>query len=276
MQGLEISGYSRFQHLVDGLVLLVGRATLDGSGVATIASGEAPGVASITVSATGVERLTLTQTFKKLLWGSAQTVKAGALADKAHINAETVSTTKHVDFAFDHPVSEGAGDTGQVSAPSTPSTQATGTGNTLWNVNLAQAVGQVKRSAGAVDVGVIAAAADTAIHTGSYLTGFASGTSCVAAVVMANNAGTITFVTVKGTPATTGTQVAPTDAQITTGVGHANWIKVAETTINRTADTTVTQTYDNTKRDFMRQINVPATPVSAVIEFALLLDLGPE
>jgi hypothetical protein len=54
---------------------------------------------------------------------------------------------------------------------------------------------------------------------------------------------------VKGTPDTTGTQVAPTDAEIQTAVGAGNdWVKIAECTLNRTGDTTVTESQDNTGR----------------------------
>jgi hypothetical protein len=133
---------------------------------------------------------------------------------------------------------------GLVGDPTTPSSQATGTGNTLWNIN----IGALIASVGNVPV-EIAAAADTAIHSGSFLTGFTSGKSCVAAVVLKNVSGTITCVTVKGTPATTGSEVGPDDATIQTAVGaNNNWIKLAETTLNRTGDTTVTQSHNNAVR----------------------------
>jgi hypothetical protein len=134
-----------------------------------------------------------------------------------------------------------------LSDPSTGSSQLTGTGNTTWNVNIAAyecEVGGLKKA--------FAAAADFSIHASSYLTGFANGTSCIAAIVAKNVSGTITTVAVKGTPATTGTQVAPTDAEIQAAVGATNsWVKVGECILNRTGDTTVTEDQDNTKMEQM-------------------------
>lgn len=133
---------------------------------------------------------------------------------------------------------------GLVGDPTTPSTQATGTGNTLWNINISALLGTVGEVAKE-----LAAAADTAIHSGSFLTGLTSGKSCVAAVVLKNVSGTITRVTVKGTPATTGSELGPDDAAIQTAVGANNaWIKIAETTLNRTGDLTVTQSHNNAVR----------------------------
>lgn len=129
-------------------------------------------------------------------------------------------------------------------APTTASSQLTGTGNTTWNLNI---------GVGMVAVGAVAKSydpqVDFSIHAGSYLTGFANGTSCIAAIVAKKVTGTVSIVAVKGTPATTGTQVAPTDAEIQAAVGAGNsWVKLGETTLNRTGDTTVTQSYDQIKR----------------------------
>jgi hypothetical protein len=128
--------------------------------------------------------------------------------------------------------------------PTTGSSQLTGTGNTTWNVDIEAmivSVGGVMKE--------LAVQADVAIHSGSFLTGLISGASCIAAVVLKNVAGTVTQAIVKGTPATTGTQVAPTDAEIQTAVGAGNdWVKIAECTLNRTGDTTVTESQDNTGR----------------------------
>lgn len=125
--------------------------------------------------------------------------------------------------------------------PSTGSAQLTGTGNTTWNVNIAAyecIVGGVKK--------VFAAQADFSIHAASFLAGLVNGASCIAAIVAKNVSGTVTTVAVKGTPATTGAQVAPTDAQIQTALGATiPWVKVGECTLNRTGDTAVTETQDN-------------------------------
>jgi hypothetical protein len=130
---------------------------------------------------------------------------------------------------------------GLVVAPSTPSAQLTGTGNTTFNVQAAAhqcTVGGVKKTFAAQD--------DIDVHSGSYIAGFANGSSVIAAIVNQNNAGTVTTVTVLGTPATSGSEVAPTDAEIQAAIGATfPWVKVGETTLARTGDTTVAQTYDN-------------------------------
>lgn len=143
---------------------------------------------------------------------------------------------------------------GICSDPTTPSSQLTGTGNTTWNVDHT-AVEAVLNSL----LGVAAAGTDVAIHSGSFLTGFTNGTSCVATVVLKNDAGTISVDTVKGTPATTGSQVAPTDAEIQTALGaDVAWIRLADCTLNRTGDTTVTESQDNTVRPLLG-VNVGET-----------------
>lgn len=133
---------------------------------------------------------------------------------------------------------------GLVKAPTTASTQVTGAGATNWNVN-ADALVAV------VDAGVkeLLASVDVVIHdTTQYLV---NGQSAIAAVVLKVAAnGTASIVTAKGAAATTGVQVAPDAAAIQTAVGtDLPWLKLGETTLNRTGDTTVTQSYDNTKRD---------------------------
>jgi hypothetical protein len=128
-------------------------------------------------------------------------------------------------------------------APTTASTQVTGAGATTWRVNLSAGL--------AIVDGVVkdfVAQADRVIHSATQLV--TSGQSCVAAIVAKNVAGTITLVDVKGVAATTGAQVAPSDATIQAAVGAGvSWVKVCEITINRTADTTVTQSQDNSKGD---------------------------
>jgi hypothetical protein len=135
---------------------------------------------------------------------------------------------------------------GLAGAPTTASTQATGAGGvTEWRVNVSEAV--VAVGGVAADV---AAAADFVIHDTTNL--LADGQSIIAALVAKNVSGTITVVAVKGTAATTGSQVAPNDGTIQTAVGAGNdWVKLAECTLNRTADTTVTQSEDNTKRPIL-------------------------
>lgn len=133
---------------------------------------------------------------------------------------------------------------GLVKVATTVSTQAAGAAATAWRVNVDAVVavvdGVTKELVNQVDV---------VIHSATqYLV---NGQSAIAAVVLKVAAdGTASIVTVKGTAATTGTQVAPTDAAIQTAVGAGlPWLKLGETTLSRTADTVVAQTWDNTKRD---------------------------
>lgn len=142
-------------------------------------------------------------------------------------------------------------DGGAIDDPTTGSAQLTGTGNTTWSCDIEAMLvivdGVMAR---------IAAAADFAIHASSFLTGLVDGASCVAAIVAKNVSGTITVVAVKGTPATTGSQVAPTDAEIDTAVSDVPWVKLGECTLNRTGDTTVTESQDNSLRPILG-INTP-------------------
>ena len=129
-------------------------------------------------------------------------------------------------------------------APTTPSSQATSTGNTDFNVNI---------SAGECEIqgllGPAAAVADGDIFHGSFLTGFVVGKSVVAAAYIKNVSGTISLCYLKGAVATTGSETGPTNAQIQTDAGSGNhWVHLGETTLNRTGDVTVTQTYDRSKQ----------------------------
>jgi hypothetical protein len=128
-------------------------------------------------------------------------------------------------------------------APTTASTQATGAGATAWRVNVAAGVAMLGDHAKD-----FAAQADFVVHSASEL--LANGQSATAALVVKDVAGTLSMVAVKGAAATTGQQLAPSDAAIQAAVGAGNdWVKVCEMTLNRTGDTAVTQSQDNTKAD---------------------------
>lgn len=134
-------------------------------------------------------------------------------------------------------------------APTSASTQASGVGNTDWNVNLS--AGFVVVDGVALDV---VAQADYDVFSGALLTGLASLYTVVSALVAKNVAGVVSLEMVHGTAALTagGTAVGPTDAVIQAQVGAANsWVKIAELTINRTADTVVSQTQANIKRPIL-------------------------
>jgi hypothetical protein len=125
------------------------------------------------------------------------------------------------------------------SAPTTASTQATGTGATTWRVNVAAVSVAVGKSTAS-----IAAAADFSVHSSTQLV--TNGQSCRATLVAKNVSGTVSVVAVKGTAATTGAELAPTKAQIQAAVGAGNiWTRLSDIRISRTADTTVTQTQDS-------------------------------
>lgn len=140
-------------------------------------------------------------------------------------------------------------DGGVVKDPTTPSSQLTGAGNTTWNVDV-EALSAIVNSVN----GQVAAAADEAIHSGSNL--LANGQSIYAWAVVTESGGTLDVSYVKGTAATTGSQVAPTDTEITAAVSSANWAKLALCLLNRTGDTTVTQSQDNSYRSMLTNINV--------------------
>lgn len=124
------------------------------------------------------------------------------------------------------------------SAPTTPSTQATGAGNTAWRVNCAAttvALGQTTTA--------ISAAADYVVHSGSLL--LTAGQSVRARLVAKNLSGAVSVAAIKGTAATTGTELEPTDSEVQTTVGvDVPWVDLARIRISRTGDTTVTQQQD--------------------------------
>jgi hypothetical protein len=126
--------------------------------------------------------------------------------------------------------------------PTTPSSQLTGAGNTTWNIDV---------SLGAAIVNSIeetfAVQADYAVHSGSKL--LDNGQAIYTWLLLAESGGTVAFTTVDGTAATSGSEVAPTDTEITTGVGHANWIKIALLHLHRDGDTSLAQTESNVYKD---------------------------
>jgi len=136
-----------------------------------------------------------------------------------------------------------------LAAPTTPSSQLAGVGNTTWNVNIS--VGVVYINGTATNQ---AAAVDVSIHAGSLIAGFVVGTDCIAAIVCY---GAGTRLAVQGTPAAHGGASAPTETAIQTAVDAAAgatgtaWTKLGQTTLYRSADAVVSQTYDNTARPMM-------------------------
>ena len=107
--------------------------------------------------------------------------------------------------------------------------QASGAGNTTWSVAIA---------AGRAVIGGVTkfkTAGTLTIHSGSNLLP-ASGDSCIAAVILRLVGGvTGTYASVKGV-VSSGTPVAPTDAEIDASVGDQFWVRLSDVTLARTAD----------------------------------------
>jgi hypothetical protein len=163
------------------------------------------------------------------------------------------SLLRGLDYWRNNRVIEGFG----FGTPTTPSTQGSGAVAATWLVN---------RYRGSIIVngfhfGFPLDLVDTPAHTQGANTPpvLAVGQSVISVVVglaipQYNLAG---LLSVYGAPATTGTQVVPTDAQIAAKVASpgfglpdgyfwtGGWIKVSKLTLNRTGDTTVTQNFDN-------------------------------
>jgi hypothetical protein len=125
-----------------------------------------------------------------------------------------------------------------VGAPTTPSSQAVDPGGeTDWNVNVSAGYGFCN------GVGHYhAAQVDLNVSTGVKIMNIGQGV--YAWIVLAEAAGVVTWVVVLGVAAAWGAQTIPTDGDITTGVGHARWTKVALCLAHRTADAAVTTTED--------------------------------
>lgn len=80
--------------------------------------------------------------------------------------------------------------------------------------------------------------------------GATSGKTAVMAVVLETGAlnDTPAVVGVAGAVADDGSEVAPTEAEIEAGVGHANWILLGDVTLARTGDTAITFTASYARR----------------------------
>ena len=136
-------------------------------------------------------------------------------------------------------------------APSSASTQATGAGTLAVRVNInagLQAVGSTVKE--------LAAQADLVLFNAATV--LTTGQSVVFDIVAyrSKGDGLVYQRTFRGTAATTGSEVAPSDASIEAALeADTAWMRISRTTVNRTGDTTVTQTYNNTVRNTL----VPGT-----------------
>jgi hypothetical protein len=129
--------------------------------------------------------------------------------------------------------------------PLAASTQATGAVKPVWRVG--------GHSEGSFIVGgtiksYVSSTSDVTIPTGDVAV-LAEGQSMVVAAV--GTTGGRHYV--PGTPATTGSELPPTAAQIVAWLvansKPTTYVRLSKFTINRTGDTTVTQSQDNTARD---------------------------
>lgn len=137
-----------------------------------------------------------------------------------------------------------------IQAPTTASTQVTGTGNGTYNYNINQGI--------VILDGIvleIAAAADQLCETAANI--MASGYSrWYLFIVYKLLDGTIARKTIKGTVALTAAVVMPTPAEIEAQIPvDTPWLCIGATLVNRTGDTTVTQSVKNE----LRPMGLPKT-----------------
>tara|TARA_Y100000034_G_C6680851_1_gene299284 strand:- start:89 stop:646 length:558 start_codon:yes stop_codon:yes gene_type:complete len=100
-------------------------------------------------------------------------------------------------------------------------------------------------------VAELAATADIDSTAGAAIAwGATSAVACVCTTVFETGSDNDTpaWETVIGAVAATGSQVAPTDAEITIALGHSNWLRVSDSVLARTGDTTITLVPDHTTR----------------------------
>lgn len=151
------------------------------------------------------------------------------------------------------------------SAPTSASTQGSGAVAFVGKANWTAGIARVNGAIGEFAAGVSGGVADLLVATPTL----AEGQSVVGALTLIEyvlgGVPMLNKMTVWGAPATTGQQIAPTDAEIraqitnTTGpflIGlgatyvFPGYVRVAQVTFNRTGDTTITQSVSNTWRDF--------------------------
>lgn len=138
-----------------------------------------------------------------------------------------------------------------VSDPTTASAQVTGAGDGTYRVDITAGIVHVDKT-----IKEFVVVADQLLETAGDI--MADGNSKVYSVIAWRHpdTGAVALKIIGGTPATTGSQVAPTVAEIEALIPvNSAWVHIADVTVNRTGDTTVTQSQDNTKRPS----NIPQT-----------------
>ena len=134
-----------------------------------------------------------------------------------------------------------------IGVATTASTQVTGDGASDINVNISAGIllldGQVKE---------YAAQADYALYNATPA--MDAGESIIISLVAYRSLGdgVLRLRSVVGAAATTGSQVVPTNVEIEALFETGTyWFRLANITVNRTADTTLTLSYDNTVRPLL-------------------------
>lgn len=156
-----------------------------------------------------------------------------ASADIAAVAAAAPTATAVPDVAELSGVADGL----LAGIPTTPSSQAVDPGGqTDWNINISAGYVFVNQAGTRVG-GYFAAQVDFNVSTGVKIMNI--GQAMYAWLVAASAGGVVTQVVVLGTAAVLGAETIPADGDITTGVGHANWTKLALLHASRTADAVV-------------------------------------
>jgi len=127
-------------------------------------------------------------------------------------------------------------------APTTPSSQVSGAGNTTWHVDITEGdvvVNDVEET--------IAQQVDLTLHSGSQL--LTTGQAVYAWLIVKELASVVAVDFDVGVPAASGSEAPPTPSQVDSSVGTIEWIRLALLRLERTGDTTLIQTRDNRFRE---------------------------
>lgn len=129
-----------------------------------------------------------------------------------------------------------------ISAPTTASSHADA-GAFDFNVNIAAGLAEVSSIQGE-----FSAQADYNIANGGTTPIDAVNTDIIYAIVLAESAGSLSLQVIAGNSAPSGDVTAPTDADVSTSVGHSNWIWLGSTRLHRSGAAACTQTVSNIER----------------------------
>tara|TARA_R110000751_G_scaffold33071_10_gene82602 strand:+ start:2023 stop:2586 length:564 start_codon:yes stop_codon:yes gene_type:complete len=100
---------------------------------------------------------------------------------------------------------------------------------------------------GGSQTGFFAAASSSALTAGTAFSA-TTGLSKIAVIVL-DMSGTAALKNVYGTEAATGAQVSPTDAEITTSLGHPSWARLADVLVTIASATSGTYVVDHDVRN---------------------------